>query len=120
MSITLYSILFVFLLVVLAINHFRSKKEEKESFEKSEELRKGQLKKLVTERESRTIKTEFNEERFWKLIDQIRTRSKDSYKNFLGVFRDEIKGFTEEELVELDNLIIRLTLSIVNQKESVN
>ncbi len=86
---------------------FIEEKEEEEAAINYEKQRKQELKELVESREERASLEE-NEEKFWELIDKARGRSKNSFKNHLGVFKDYLNKLQPEELIKIDNLITRL------------
>lgn len=103
------------LVISKVIHHLITNKENRESDEKMEFNRKLQMKTLIEEREERSDFREFDESEFWKIMDEIQSRSKTSFKNSMGVFNDVIKKYSPEELIQLDNLLFRLFKENVNQ-----
>ncbi len=103
-----FLLLISFHLGKIYLNTYRFKKEDQEAEALFEKNRKSELKKLFTEREERTDNSEYDEQKFWKLIDKINNRSKGNYKNFNGLLRDELNSLEHEEIVQLDNLIDRM------------
>lgn len=108
------SVLSVSLLIKL-IHGYLTNRENKKSDEMMNYQRKLQAKKLYEEREERTDLSEMAEEEFWEIMDAVHKRSKKSFKNSIGVFNDLIKKYSPEELIQLDNLLIRLFKENVNQ-----
>ena len=90
------------------ITDYRFIQESKEADELYEKNRKSELKKIFTERENRKDYSEFDEIRFWNLVREVSIKSKGNYKNFIGLFRDEVISLKKEEIIQLDNLIDRL------------
>ena len=86
----------------------RFKKSDREAEEILKKTRKTELKKIFTEREKRIDNTEFDETRFWSVIDRVRVKNNNSYKKFNGLLRDEISSLKTDEIIQLDNFISRL------------
>lgn len=93
---------------VKLIHLWITKRENKKSDEMFLLNEKHRLKKLIEEREEREDFTEIEETEFWKMMDEVQSRSKASFKNSMGVFNDLIKKYSPEELIQLDNLLTRL------------
>lgn len=104
----------VFLLIVafhigrIYFNKIKFENEEKEAEDQFEKNRKAELKKLITEREVRINKTEFDEDKFWIIVEKINQKCNNDYKKFNGLIRDKINSLNANEIVQLDNLINRL------------
>lgn len=97
-----------FSLIFAIYRHHESKKIDKETDEFLEKKRKEELKELIVNRKVRVNLNEFNEDRFWELIKETSVKSKNSYKNQLGLLKDLLIKMSPEELIELDNLLKRL------------
>lgn len=82
-------------------------KEEKETYESIEKQRKEELKELIESRRDREISEEYSEDLFWELIEKINKRAKNNYKNNLGILKDFLNKFSPEDLIKLDNLLLR-------------
>lgn len=103
------------LILSKVIHHFIVNRENKKSDEMMDHERKLHAKKLIEERVERTDFSEIEESEFWEMMDEIQSRSKSSFKNSMGVFKDLIKKYSPEELIRLDNLLSRLFMENVNQ-----
>lgn len=110
----MYIALISSLIGVKLIHFILTRRENKKSDENVELSEKHRAKKLIEEREERVDLTEIDESEFWEIMDQVHRRSKTSFKNSMGVFKDLIKKYTPEELVRLDNLLLRLFKENVN------
>ncbi len=111
-------VVYLIYFVVIALSLYRYFKWQRENEEidiRHEENRKKQLKELIEQREERSVTEEYDEKEFWSLIDKIRYRSKESYKNHLGLLKDYLSKFSSNDLIKLDNLVNRLCRNAVNQ-----
>ncbi len=106
------SALGIFCLIIISILIFRKVNQDsaQDSFEEDEKKRRAELKEIIEQREERLNFEEFDEERFWAILENLRSRGGDSYKNNLGLFRDVITKYSPEDLIKLDNLMTRLFL----------
>ncbi|WP_405568133.1 hypothetical protein [Polaribacter sp. Asnod6-C07] len=102
------AVLIVFHLVRYYLFNSNSEKDDKEADELLEKNRKEELKKLFTDRELRTNLEEFNESEFWELVEKLKFKSDNNYKNFNGLLRDNIISMSTDKIVQLDNLVERL------------
>lgn len=88
---------------------------------KNEELRaweaqrRDELKRMLENRQERTLLDEFDEDAFWEIIDKIQTRAKDGYNFHLGLLRDYMANFSPSELIRLDNLMHRLLMENISR-----
>ncbi len=76
-----------------------------------DKLRKQYLKNLLESQSQREHLDKYNEDEFWKMVEDFTNRNKGSYKNFLGLFKDKLMKFTDKELIEMDNLLMSLHLN---------
>jgi len=101
--------LVVLLLAGFGLFKFFAQESDNEKLQEDlEHNRKEELAKMFENLKDRTDLTEFDEEQFWQLVERTSNRSKDSYRNHLGVFKDFITEFSPQKLIQLDNLILRL------------
>lgn len=79
--------------------HFQDKEAEK-IFNKTY---RDQVKQLIKDRKKISIKNinPTSENDFWELIDLITKKSKGSYKNFLGLFKDYLLEQEGQQILEL-------------------
>lgn len=91
--------------IVKAINWNRDNREVSEYYETK---RKENIKKLYEGRLKRELLELFDADEFWGIIDESKNRSKESYKNQLGLLKDKFHKLTPEQLLKIDNLIIKL------------
>lgn len=103
------------LILSKVIHHFIINRENRQSDEIMDHERKLNAKKLLEERAERMDFSEIEESEFWDIMDEVQSRSKTSFKNSMGVFKDLIKKYSAEELIRLDNLLSRLFKENVNQ-----
>ena len=107
-------LIFCLLMISHLIRFFIEEKRKKGVNRRIKEQEKIELEELLRNRENRIDQSEFSEDSFWELIDDIFSRSGNHYRNFLGVFRDKISKFSPEELIRIDNLINRLFISNIH------
>ena len=101
-------LIIAFHIVRIYLGKTKFENDEKEAEQLFEKNRKAELKKLITEREVRVDETEFDENKFWILVDKVNQKCNNDYKKFNGLLRDKINSLTTDEIVQLDNLIERL------------
>ncbi len=104
-------LIILFSIVILVIEIIADKKKKQQDHK--EEL--FSLYKKIKNRKPRIIITEADEKDFWNMIEKINTRSNNNYFNSLGLFKDYITNYSPKELIELDNLYIRLIRENINQ-----
>ncbi|MEM9023469.1 MAG: DUF4240 domain-containing protein [Bacteroidota bacterium] len=103
------------LILIFAISFYFRRKDVQTMEDGFERRRKETLAHLIENRETRTLDYEFDEAEFWTLIERIGKRSKQSYKNSVGLFKDFIGKYDAAELIGLDNLLVRLYKEYVTQ-----
>jgi site-specific recombinase XerC len=87
----------------------------------SEQIQKNyrfELKKLVKEREVVNIDevNKIPEDVFWEKIHTVNKRSKDSYKNFIGLLKDHLQKLNDNELLEYYCCYLRIINRANNHK----
>lgn len=102
------------MVIVRLIQYLLTRSENKKSDDKMDLIRKHEIKTLIEEREERLDRSEMDEAQFWDIMDKIHNRSKTSFKKSTGVFKDIIYKFSPEELIQLDNLLLRLFREYIN------
>ncbi len=102
----LYLIPIAMILIFRFFKYIYDNKISKEADEKMNQNRKNEIKKLIKNREERTNDNIFEEKVFWEIIETISLKSKNSYKNFIGLLKDKLVTINSEELIEIDNLIL--------------
>lgn len=99
--------LLVALIIHLVRNHY-AQKEHQEFVEDAVEKGRKELAEKIANRKERDDLSEYNEEAFWKMIDDARSRSGENYKHQLGLLSDRFFKLSGEEMIQLDNLVLRL------------
>lgn len=102
------------MVIVRLIQYLLTRSENKKSDDKMDLIRKHEIKTLIEEREERLDRSEMDEAQFWDIMDKIHNRSKTSFKKSTGVFKDIIYKFSPEELIQMDNLLLRLFREYIN------
>lgn len=102
------------MVIVRLIQYLLTRSENKKSDDKMDFIRKHEIKTLIEEREERLDRSEMDEAQFWDIMDKIHNRSKTSFKKSTGVFKDIIYKFSPEELIQMDNLLLRLFREYIN------
>jgi hypothetical protein len=102
------------MVIVRLIQYLLTRSENKKSDDKMDFIRKHEIKMLIEEREERLDRSEMDEVQFWDIMDKIHNRSKTSFKKSTGVFKDIIYKFSPEELIQMDNLLLRLFREYIN------
>ncbi|CAM1345136.1 DUF4240 domain-containing protein [Tenacibaculum amylolyticum] len=96
------------LLAYHSINFFKEERESKELDEEILERRNKEFEAIKREQKIREDFTEFDEDDFWEVVDELRLKCKGKYANFYGLFKDHLYKLSNSELVRLHNLLIRL------------
>ncbi len=99
----LYVLLGVLILSAVG-KHLIKKGEEQIDIERQ----KDDYTRMVKSQKDREINTSFDEDEFWDILEGVINRSGKSYRNFLGLFKDKVRILSEEELITLDNLLLKL------------
>lgn len=102
-----YAIIFFWILVICyRIYKNQSQKEEDQEFENRQaETFKNFQRQIIENQEEREDFEQFNEDEFWEIVDAVRKKSRDSYKNYNGLLKDQLMKLEPDQLVHLDNLI---------------
>lgn len=99
--------LLVALIIHLVRNHY-AQKEHQEFVEDAVEKGRKELAEKIANRKEREDLSEYNEEAFWKMIDDARSRSGENYKHHMGLLSDRFFKLSGEEIIQMDNLVLRL------------
>ncbi|AOW21607.1 DUF4240 domain-containing protein [Urechidicola croceus] len=105
-----FTSIIIFTVIVLLIHYFKNKKlkeEDSKIDDKIDAHRRKELKKIIENRKERRIIEEYNEDDFWVIIDKFSDRSRENYKNHLGLIKDELNKCQPEKLIKIDNLLNR-------------
>lgn len=86
--------------LIIGIYRFREYLQADKQFD---ENYKFEVKNLIRDRESISLENVdlMTEMSFWELIERIKAKSKISYKNFLGHFKDHLFKLNDSELIGL-------------------
>jgi len=101
-------IIAVVFVCIMIYQWWQSKKATKETVDIYENKRKKELKYLFENWEKRENQNIADESEFWELISTTKERSKGNYKNQLGLLKDKFNTMSEDEILELDNLLFEL------------
>ncbi len=101
-------ILAVVFICLMIYRWWRNTKINEETTEIFENKRKKELKYLIENIEKRKNHKLADEDGFWELISFTKQMSKGNYKNQLGLLRDKFNKMSENEIVEMDNLMSQL------------
>ncbi|AEV33900.1 hypothetical protein Oweho_2943 [Owenweeksia hongkongensis DSM 17368] len=103
LPVSVYIVLGTVILTALG-RHLIKKGEEQIDIDRQ----KDDYTRMVKSQKDREIVARFDEDRFWNIIEEVLERSGSSYRNFLGLFKDKVRTLPEEEIIMLDNLLIKL------------
>ncbi len=96
------------LILVLFVVHLIRKERAKQMNEEEIQHLRDERRRLLEEREERTDLTEFDENGFWEIVEDIATRSDNNYRTHIILMRNHFSKWELTELVRLDNLVYRL------------
>lgn len=89
------------LLIALVRYFFFERKDEQEAEAVMKKNYQREVKKIITERESRSISDSLmDEDTFWKLIENTKVKSKEIFKNQCGLLKDTFVDMEPELLLE--------------------
>lgn len=99
---------FLVLMIAVAVIRFFWQKEmdKKDAVEDYQKQRKEFTEVVEAQKDRENVRI-FDEERFWEIIEGVGERSGTHYRNFLGLFKDRISSLSSDELIEMDNLLLK-------------
>ena len=97
------------ILTIVFFNYLRKQR----TIEKQNEL-KNEYTELLKKIKSRENLKEYNESKFWELVDKANKTAGNNYNNKIGVMKTLLKNYSADELIEIDNLLNRLISSQIS------
>ncbi len=119
MAFTFGTIIFIYIIIRLGIafyNHIERENDDIEIKQIQEKIFEKEKSKLIESQQERTDLEEYNENEFWDLIEEAKSRADDNYSRRVGIIKGKLSTFSAEELIKIDNLIYRLIIDGINLK----
>lgn len=102
-----YPIFLVLIIAIAVIRHFLQKETDKQDMVDDHIRQKQEFTEVIQTQKDRENNDLFDEDRFWEIIESVSARSGTHYRNFLGLFKDKISSLSPDELIEMDNLLLK-------------
>jgi hypothetical protein len=100
------------ILIILTIVLFNYLRKQR-TIEKHNEL-KNEYTELLKKIKPRENLKEYNESKFWELVDKANKTAGNNYNNKIGVMKTLLTNYSADDLIEIDNLLNRLISSKIS------